>query len=225
MRFPPASWDDWQSSSARREGPCRRPTRRQQTSRKCRRGRWGWMLCTPASRQGSLGPSRADESWPICAGCSATWAARTAGSWPSMPGSAVQMGCSGCWPPPTGTRSWSAMTCAAMWWSTWATRAQCWWWTRPGSSRRGPPRWACNASTRVRPARSTTASSACSWPTPAQRGGRSLTGSCTCPAPGPTIRAGAAPPGSLSRSGFGPSRSWPGSCWSAPWMLGCRLRG
>jgi SRSO17 transposase len=58
-----------------------------------------------------------------------------------------------------------------------------------------------------------------------RKGRRSLTGSCTCPAPGPTIRPGAAPPASLRRSGFGPSRSWPGSCWSAPWTPGCRLRG
>jgi hypothetical protein len=43
------------------------------------------------------------------------------------------MGCSGCWPLPTGTRTWSAMTCGAMWWSSWATLAGCWWWTRPGS--------------------------------------------------------------------------------------------
>jgi hypothetical protein len=57
---------------------------------------------------------------------------------------------------------------------------------------------------------------ASSWPTPAPRGGRSLTGSCTCPAPGPTTRRGAGPPGSPPRSGFGPSPSWPGSCWSAP---------
>jgi hypothetical protein len=26
-------------------------------------------------------------------------------------------------------------------WSTWATRLGCWWWTRPGSSRRARPRW------------------------------------------------------------------------------------
>jgi SRSO17 transposase len=25
--------------------------------------------------------------------------------------------------------------------------------------------------------------------------------------------------------GFRPSPSWPRSCWSAPWLLGCRLRG
>jgi SRSO17 transposase len=45
------------------------------------------------------------------------------------------------------------------------------------------------------------------------------------PAPGPTTRRGVGPPGSLPRSGSEPSPSWPGSCWSAPWMLGCRLRG
>jgi SRSO17 transposase len=37
--------------------------------------------------------------------------------------------------------------------------------------------------------------------------------------------APAGPPASPRRSGSGPSRSWPGSCWSAPWRLGCRLRG
>jgi SRSO17 transposase len=31
--------------------------------------------------------------------------------------------------------------------------------------------------------------------------------------------------GSLSRSGSGPSPSWPGCCWSGPWMPGWRLRG
>jgi SRSO17 transposase len=34
-------------------------------------------------------------------------------------------------------------------------------------------------------------------------------------------RAPASPP----RSGSGPSRSWPGCWWSAPWTLGCRRRG
>src|SRR5919204_4628480 len=29
-----------------------------------------------------------------------------------MPGRPPRMGCSGCWPPPTGTRTWSATTCA-----------------------------------------------------------------------------------------------------------------
>ena len=32
------------------------------------------------------------------------------------------------------------MTCVPTWSSTWATRRRCWWWTRPGSSRRGRPR-------------------------------------------------------------------------------------
>ena len=54
-----------------------------------------------------------------------TWAARTVGSWPSTPGSPPPMGCSGSCPPPTGIRIWSAMTCAAMWWSSWATRRRC----------------------------------------------------------------------------------------------------
>ena len=52
---------------------------------------------------------------------------------------------------------------------------RCWWWTRPGSSRRASLRWGCSASTRARPARSTTASWGCSWPTPAEGGGRSST--------------------------------------------------
>jgi SRSO17 transposase len=39
------------------------------------------------------------------------------------------MGCSGCFPRPTGIPTWSVTTCAAMSWSTWATRRRCWWWT------------------------------------------------------------------------------------------------
>jgi DDE superfamily endonuclease len=39
------------------------------------------------------------------------------------------------------------------------------------------------------------------------------------------IRPAAGPRGSLSRSSSGPSPSWPGSCWSGPWTLGCRLHG
>ena len=69
------------------------------------------------------------------------------------------------------------------------------------------------------------ASSASFSPMPAPRGGRSSTGSYTCPAPGPMTRPGAAPPGSPRRSSSGPSRSWPGFCWSVPWTPGCRLRG
>jgi DDE superfamily endonuclease len=61
--------------------------------------------------------------------------------------------------------------------------------------------------------------------TPAPRGGRSSTGSCTCPRHGPRIRLAAGPPGCLRRSSSGPSPSWPGSCWSAPWTPGCRPRG
>jgi hypothetical protein len=58
----------------------------------------------------------------------------------------------------------------------------------------------------------------CSWPTPASGGGRSSIGSCTCPRHGPTIGPAAGPPGCPRRSGSGPSPSWPGSCWSGPWM-------
>ena len=45
------------------------------------------------------------------------------------------------------------------------------------------------------------------------------------PRHGPTIGPAVGPPGSLSRWGSGPSRSWPGSCWSRPWMPGCRRHG
>src|SRR5215211_2608512 len=38
-----------------------------------------------------------------------------------------RMGCSGCWPPPPGTRTWSATTCAPMWSSTWVSLVECWW--------------------------------------------------------------------------------------------------
>jgi hypothetical protein len=57
------------------------------------------------------------------------------------------------------------------------------------------------------------------------RGGRSSTGSCTGRASGSRILPAAGLPGCLSKSGSGPSPSWPGSCWSAPWMLGCRPAG
>jgi hypothetical protein len=46
-----------------------------------------------------------------------------------------------------------------------------------------------------------------------------LQGSCTCPTAGPTILRAARPRGCPRRSGFGPSRSWPRACWSAPWTL------
>jgi hypothetical protein len=48
-------------------------------------------------------------------------------------GERTPMGCSGCWPPPAGTRTWSAMTCAPMWSSTWAIPLGCWWWTGAGA--------------------------------------------------------------------------------------------
>jgi hypothetical protein len=109
---------------------------------------------------------------------------------------------------------------------------RCWWWTRPGSSRRASLRWGCSASTRARPARSTTASWGCSWPTPAEGGGRSSTRELYLPRSwtNDPARGGAAR--SPSRSGPGLSRSWLGSCWSAPWTPrspaargGCRRAG
>ena len=57
------------------------------------------------------------------------------------------------------------------------------------------------------------------------KGRGSLTGSCTCPSAGPTTLSGVGLGGSLGRWSSGPSRSWPSSCWRAPWMLGCRLAG
>jgi SRSO17 transposase len=57
------------------------------------------------------------------------------------------------------------------------------------------------------------------------RGRHSSIGSCTCPRHGPRIGRGLGPLGCPPRSGSEPSRSWPGSCWSGPWMLGCRRRG
>jgi hypothetical protein len=77
----------------------------------------------------------------------------------------------------------------------------------------------------VRPGRSTTASWGSFSPTPAPEGGRSSTGSCTCPGSGPRIRPAAGPPGSRPRLSSGPSRSWPSSCWSAPWTPGFRPPG
>jgi DDE superfamily endonuclease len=53
----------------------------------------------------------------------------------------------------------------------------------------------CSGSTRAPPARSTTASSASSSPTPARPGGRSSTGSCTCRPAGPATGHAVAPRG------------------------------
>jgi SRSO17 transposase len=39
------------------------------------------------------------------------------------------------------------------------------------------------------------------------------------------IRRGVGPPASPTRSGSRPSPSSPGSCWSGPWMPGCRPPG
>jgi SRSO17 transposase len=45
------------------------------------------------------------------------------------------------------------------------------------------------------------------------------------PRAGPTTLSGAGLRGCPSRWSFAPSRSWPSSCWSAPWTLVCRRRG
>jgi SRSO17 transposase len=57
------------------------------------------------------------------------------------------------------------------------------------------------------------------------RGRAFIDGNCTYPRHGPRIGDGAGPPASLRRSGSGPSRSWPGSCSSGPWMPRFRRRG
>ena len=36
------------------------------------------------------------------------------------------------------------------WWSTWATPTGCWWWMKPGFSRRGTSPWGCSVSTAAR---------------------------------------------------------------------------
>src|SRR5215470_2923272 len=43
----------------------------------------------------------------------------------------------------------SAMMCAGMWWSTWATRTRCWWSMKRETSRRAGPALACSASIRA----------------------------------------------------------------------------
>src|SRR3954464_14984087 len=52
---------------------------------RCRTGRRGWRRCTPGSPGCSPGPSRGPGCWPICAGCSGSWSARTAGRWARPP--------------------------------------------------------------------------------------------------------------------------------------------
>src|SRR4028119_706825 len=54
--------------------------------RRCGTGRWAWRRCMPGSPVRSLGLSRGPGCWPICAACSGSWSARTAGRWPRPPG-------------------------------------------------------------------------------------------------------------------------------------------
>ena len=60
------------------------------------------------------------------------------------------MGCSICCQPTSGTRTWFAMISGTTWWSTWATPTGCWWWMKPGFSRRGTSLWGCSVSTAAR---------------------------------------------------------------------------
>ena len=90
-----------------------------------------------------------------------------------------------------------------------------------GFLKKGTTSVGCSASTRARPVRSTTASWACSWPTPARVGGRSSIGSCTCPRRGPMIGLAAGPPGCPpgrvpNQAAAGPGRAGAGpGCWGA----------
>jgi len=65
----------------------------------------------------------------------------------------------------------SATTCAAMSSSNSVTRLGCWWWTRPGSSRRVCTRPGSSASPPAPPGGSRTARLACSSPTPTPTAG------------------------------------------------------
>src|SRR3954447_3712932 len=66
-------------------------------------------------------------------GCCRRRNARTAGRWPSRPGTPRPMRCSACSTTPTGTPTPCAMTCAPTSWSTSATTPRCWSSTRPDS--------------------------------------------------------------------------------------------
>jgi SRSO17 transposase len=135
------------------------------------------------------------------------------------------MGGSGCWPPPTGIRTWSATTCAPTSWSTWATRRRCLVVDETGFLKKG------TTSVGVQRQYSGTAGKVdncqlgvfLAYAGPRARAfiDRELylprcwtedLARCRAARSGPRCR-------------FGPSRSWPGSCWSAPWLLGCRPAG
>src|SRR5215218_9058116 len=53
---------------------------------RCRTGRRAWTRCTGGSPVRSSARSRGPGCWPICAGCWASWSARTAGRWPRPAG-------------------------------------------------------------------------------------------------------------------------------------------
>jgi hypothetical protein len=139
-------------------------------------------------------------------------------------GAATQMGGSGCSTMPAGTLMRSAMTCAAMSWSTSAILGRCWSSTRPGSSRRAPSRPGSSGRIRARPGGSRTAS----WGVP---GRCQPPGACAdrpgaVPAEG-WLRIGRAAGRRPSpmRSASAPSRGWPGCCWSGRWTPRSRWPG
>jgi hypothetical protein len=197
---------------------------RHQRSRKCRRGRRGWTACMPGSRVGSPAPSPAGGCWPISGGCSARSGARTAGSWPSMPGRPLPMDAAvvgyGRLDPDLvrdDLRVYVVEHLGDPQAVLVVDETGC---LKKGTTSVGMQRQYSGTAGKV-----DNCQLGCSWPPPARVGGRSSTGSCTCPRHGPTIGPGVGLPGSLSRWGSGPSRSWPGSCWSGPGCRGAGLMG
>src|SRR3954470_15811468 len=82
---------------------------------RCRTGRRAWRTCIGGSRVRSSARSRGPGCWPICAGCWASWSARTVGRWPRPPARCPPTACSGCCAPRTGTPMRSATSCATTW--------------------------------------------------------------------------------------------------------------
>ena len=62
---------------------------------------------------------------------------KNGGSLLSRRGTPHRTGCNACCPATGGTPTWFATIWLVTLWSTWATLTAYWWWTRPGSSRKG----------------------------------------------------------------------------------------